>query len=125
MLVLTAVNDVLSSEVYPVRYPRKGGGYVRGEAFRSLLGALYVQFDRLLDTREDDRHRCRWWKCDRIIDFNPPEDLPDQWRFKNGRRKGYKKRTDAEFCSKKHANEPYYATVTKPKREAKRARRRP
>lgn len=120
-IVLDTLNQILASEIYPVRYPRRGGGgYIRGDAFRSLLGALYVQFDRLLDTPEDERTRCRWWKCNRVIDFETPDDLPDQGRIKNDRRKGYTTREDKEFCSKSHANSHYYWTVTKPKREAER-----
>ena len=43
--------------------------------------------------------------------------------LRNDRRKGYKKRWDADYCSKKHANDHYYATVTKPKRDAERRKK--
>jgi hypothetical protein len=119
-LVLDTLNGILASEVHPVRYRRRGGGYVRGEAFRSLWGALWVQFDRLLDTAENDRRRCKLWTCNRIIDFEQPAPLPDQGRFKNDRRLGYATRADKEFCSKAHANRHFYLTKVKPKRDVER-----
>jgi len=125
--VFRTVNQILAGEIFGRWYPRRGGGYVRSQGFRSLLGAMCIQFDLLLAASEDVKSLCKLWEygeCNKIIAFEQPEDLADVEPFrKNDRSKGYATRRDKTFCSAQHKNRYYYLTVTKPRRQTARSQR--
>ena len=89
--------------------------------FRDLLGAMYLQAMWLRIA--DNPGRCRNPECRRIIALKQPDRTPDPSVI-NDRDMGYRTRCDKEYCGDKCANAHYYKRVTKPLREARRARRK-
>jgi len=60
---------------------------------------MWLQMLWLLTAPEEDVRRCRW--CDRVIDFEHPEQ-PTAGAQQNNRRSKRKIRKDKQYCNDRH-----------------------
>ena len=103
------VGYMVRGHCHPMPYRRRDGAFMVGWGFRSLLGAMWLQMLWLLTAPEEGVRRCRW--CDRVIDFEQPEQPTAGARKVNrpGRRKI---RKDKQFCDDRHkAAFDYYMRI--------------
>ena len=83
-------------ECYPQLYGTTDT-FERSWDFRSLLGAMWLQFYWLL-TATGGVRRCQAPGCSKVISFERPV-LPSNPTVRNDRSQGYRKRRDAKTCS--------------------------
>jgi hypothetical protein len=79
----------------------------------------------LVGTKDQPR-QCKLMElgeCTRVIASESPEPVAMQSLEKNDRSKGYRTRSDKQFCSKEHNNRYHYLTKIKPRRQQQRQRR--
>jgi hypothetical protein len=86
----------LKTECYPQLYGTTDT-FERSWDFRSLLGAMWLQFFWLL-TATGGVRRCQAPGCTNVISFEGPVAPPDR-TVHNDRSHGYRKRRDAKTCS--------------------------
>lgn len=84
-------------ECYPALHPVEGS-FVQGWSFHSLISAMYLQMMWLLTATGDEVRRCKRPECSRVVDYEQPEQPDTIGLKKNDRSKGYKTRTDKDFC---------------------------
>jgi len=119
-----ACEEVTHARVRDYCYPalfREPGRYRYTQGFGSanLLGAIWMgMFWTLWDPQTVT---CRNPECNRIIPHAPTPER--QGTKKNDRRGGYATREDKVYCRPECQKQHYYLRVTKPAREAARARR--
>jgi hypothetical protein len=103
------VDHMVRDHCHPMSYRRRDGAFMVGWGFRSLLGAMWLQMLWLLTAPEEDVRRCRW--CDRVIDFEQPEQ-PTAGARKVNRPGKRKIRKDKQFCDDRHkAAFDYYVRI--------------
>jgi hypothetical protein len=107
--IWATVDHMVRDHCHPMSYRRGDGAFMMGWGFRSLLGAMWLQMLWLLTAPEEDVRRCRW--CDRVIDFEQPEQPTTGARKVN--RPGKRKiRKDKQFCDDRHkAAFDYYVRI--------------
>ena len=104
-------------ECYPtVHYFPKEKRYIQGSGFYSLISAMYLQMMWLLTASEEDIRRCRLPRCNKIISYEQPKQVVDPGLKKNDRSKGYRTRSDKEFCNDICRGKFHYHYVKKGKR---------
>jgi hypothetical protein len=115
--VAWTVQNVVSSECYPLLFRRKDGSFLQGWGFKSLLGAMYIQLMWLMTAKGEDVRWCLW--CHKVITFQQPEQQRDLWSL-NDRSRGYKTRRDIKFCDNegKCKGAYFYHNVQKPRKQA-------
>lgn len=103
--VLSTVQGRLREETFWQLYRYRSGKVVGAWGFKSLLGAIWMQFSWLLesDTRVT---RCKVHDCRRVVAFEPGE--PWAADAPKGVRGGYKTRKDREFCKDRPCKQKYW-----------------
>jgi hypothetical protein len=98
------VGEHLESETFTRLYRRRGDGKTfRGPAFRSLLGAMYLQMSNLLTAPEEDIRRCLW--CGDTIAFEEGEPSPSD--APKGTRGKHKTHSNRKYCKRKYGSKDY------------------
>jgi hypothetical protein len=100
-----AVHERIAKYAHPDFYQTARGDYVRGWAFRNLLGAMWLQMFFLLTSA--DQIRCANVECNKVIAIAEPVQATSAGLQKNVRGK-YRTRVDKKFCSKECANRNRY-----------------
>jgi hypothetical protein len=93
------VGYMVRRHCHPMPYRRRDGAFMIGWGFLSLLGAMWLEMLFLLTAPEEDVRRCQW--CDRVIDFEQPEQ-PTARAQKINHPGTRKIRKDKQFCDDRH-----------------------
>jgi hypothetical protein len=100
-------------ECYPTVIPVEGG-FVQGWGFHSLISAMYLQLMWLLTATGEAVRWCKRPECTRVVAYEQPEQsMVIKGYKKNDRSKGYRTRSDKEFCSDRCRGLYHYHYVKK------------